>query len=459
MRDSAWRALYAANVSPADGSSAGLLHRIRQREAVVGVIGLGYVGLPLAHAFASVGFPVRGFDTDEKKIEALNSGGQYLDHLALAMFNDLFENADFLASCSFDGLSACDVILVAVPTPLGRHQEPDLSFVEATGARIGEALRRGQLIVLESTTFPGTTRENFATSIDAAGHELESGSDFWLAYSPEREDPGRDMATSEVPKLVGGLDATATELATSIYEAAFTKVISVGSAEVAEAAKLLENVFRAVNIALANEMKVVLSELGIDVWEVIEAAATKPYGFMPFFPGPGLGGHCIPIDPFYLAWKAKEVDQQVQFIELAGLVNQRMPNYVVDRVIDTLNDHRKPVAGSRILILGLAYKAGVGDTRESPTYELIRMFEERDATVAYHDSFAPQTIVGRRHFAALDSVMLTAEEIEAADVVVVATAQPDVDWRLVAEHAKVVVDTRNVLAPFADVMRSRLVKA
>jgi len=434
---------------------------IHERSAQLGIVGLGYVGLPLAHAFSVAGYPVLGFDVDESKVRALAQGEQYLDHIAADMFEHLHNSTTFDATTDMERLGECDIVLVAVPTPLGPHQEPDLSYVETTASEIGRQLRDGQLLILESTTYPGTTRSVFLEAMlrSTPRVDIRLGRDFFVAYSPEREDPGRHVATTAVPKLVGGLDGPSMELAAAIYGAAFEKVISVESAEVAEAAKLLENIFRAVNIALVNEMKVVLDALDVDIWQVIEAAATKPYGFMPFYPGPGLGGHCIPIDPFYLTWKAKEVDQQVQFIELAGLVNRRMPLYVVDRMAQALNLVGKPVAGSRVLIIGLAYKPGVGDTRESPSYELIVQIQERGGEVAFHDPLAPATIPGRKYDLNMTSIDLDPVVVAEFDVVIVATAQVGVDWEMVADNARLVVDTRNVMAKHSEALGDRLVKA
>jgi len=407
------------------------------------------------------GFPVIGFDVDQRKVDALGHGESYLDHLAESMFTALFDAPEFTATTDLSRLGECDSILVAVPTPLGRHEEPDLSYVEATAAHIGTTLRPNQLLVLESTTFPGTTRDVFLGSIlaNSPDTDLEAGVDFFVAYSPEREDPGRDMETTAVPKLVGGLDDASGSLAEALYGAAFEKVVVVDSAEVAESAKLLENIFRAVNIALVNEMKVVLQAMDIDIWEVIDAASTKPYGFMPFYPGPGLGGHCIPIDPFYMTWKAKEVERDVEFIELAGLVNRRMPHYVIEQLMLGLNQAGKALSRSRVLIIGLAYKAGVGDTRESPTYKLIELIRERHGEADYHDELAPVAIPGREFDIGLESVALTAESIAGYDAVVISTAQVDVPWELVADHAQLVVDTRNIMQPFAEQMGERLVKA
>ena len=438
-----------------------LMSLIQARQSVVGVIGLGYVGLPLAHGFTQAGFPVIGFDIDQRKVEALGKGEPYLDHLAESMFTSLLDASTFEATTDMSRLGECDAVLVAVPTPLGRHEEPDLSYVETTAAHIGKTLRPDQLLVLESTTFPGTTREIFLEAIVASAPNpaLRPGVDFFVAYSPEREDPGRVMETTAVPKLVGGLDDQSAALAEALYGDAFDKVVVVSSAEVAESAKLLENIFRAVNIALVNEMKIVLQSMDIDIWEVIDAASTKPYGFMPFYPGPGLGGHCIPIDPFYLTWKAKEVERDVQFIELAGLVNRRMPHYVVEQLILGLNDAGKALSRSRILVVGLAYKAGVGDTRESPTYKLIDLIRERGGDAEYHDDLAPVAIPGREFDIGLESVDLSAESIAAYDAVIISTAQVGVPWDLIAKHAQLVVDSRNAMQPYADQLGDRLIRA
>ena len=323
-------------------------------------------------------------------------------------------------------------------------------------------MKRGQLLILESTTYPGTTRDVFLPALieaHPANADMTLGEDFFVAYSPEREDPGRKDDSSTIPKLVGGLDDVSLELAAALYRLSYSDVVPVPRAEVAEAAKLLENIFRSVNIALVNEMKMVLNDMDIDIWEVIEAASTKPFGFMPFYPGPGLGGHCIPIDPFYLTWKAKEVGRPVQFIELAGLVNTQMPEYVVDRLAEGLNDQRKPVKGSQVLVVGLAYKANVSDTRESPSFELLDLIDQRGGVVAYTDPFIPETYPVRRHNIALSSVELTADAVASYDAVVISTAHNDIDYELLARHAQLIIDTRNVMAPWADELGDRLLKA
>ena len=421
------------------------LHKkIEDKSAKVGVIGLGYVGLPLLHAFHKAGFPVIGFDIDSAKIAALHRGENYLKHLGGSMVADMKKAGRFDATADFSRLAEADAVISAVPTPLGKHLEPDLSYVEQTAIDIAKTLRKGQLICLESTTYPRTTREIMLPRFEARG--LKCGIDFYLAYSPEREDPGRkDHNTQTIPKLVGGIDAESGQLATLLYAKAIARVIPVSSAEVAESAKLLENIYRSVNIALVNEMKVVLTAMGIDIWEVIQAASTKPFGFQAFYPGPGLGGHCIPIDPFYLTWKAREVGMATRFIELAGEVNHAMPDYVVKRVGLALNDRGKAVKGSRILVLGLAYKPDVDDVRESPSFELIEKLEELGAHVEYNDPHVPSTHKMRRHDLQMKSVSLSPASLGSFDCVLIATHHAAYDWQMIAEHARLIVDTRNAL--------------
>ena len=363
------------------------------RDYRVGVIGLGYVGLPLGLAFADSGFPVLGFDVDPLKVEALAAGRSYIEHLDGEQLARHAGSRRFEATCNFDRLGEADALLICVPTPLDRHREPDLSYVEATVGQIGRRLRRGQLVVLESTTYPGTTDELVVPILAAAGRAaggLELGSGFFLAFSPEREDPGRADPTTAIPKVVGGADPASTELATALYSRVFEAVVPVSSTRVAEAAKLTENIYRAVNIALVNELKVVYDAMGVDVWEVLDAAETKPFGFKRFNPGPGWGGHCIPVDPFYLSWKAREYGQRARFIELAGEVNVEMTRYVLAKLFEALNARGKPVRGSRILVVGLAYKPDVADPRESPAFEIIDGLVELGAEVAYHDPWIPE---------------------------------------------------------------------
>ena len=422
-----------------------LQKRISDGSAVVGVIGLGYVGLPLLAAFHRGGFPTLGFDVDPSKIISLKKGENYLKHLGSEMTTGLLKGAKFDATTDFSRMGEADVLISCVPTPLGKHLEPDLTYVERTADDIAKTLRPQQLVVLESTTYPRTTREIMLPRFEAKG--LKCGQDFYLAYSPEREDPGRkDFNTQTIPKLVGGIDPVSGELATALYRKAVEKVIPVSTAEVAEAAKLLENIYRAVNIALVNEMKVVLTAMGIDVWEVIAAASTKPFGFQAFYPGPGLGGHCIPIDPFYLTWKAREVGKATRFIELAGEVNHSMPHYVIERTALALNDRGKAVKGSRVLVLGLAYKPDVDDVRESPSFELIDQLESLGANVDYHDPHVPATHYMRRWGdLGKRSVTLSPQTLRGYDCVLVATHHSAYDWQMVADNAQLVVDTRGAL--------------
>lgn len=441
-----------------------LASRIDSSQALVGIIGLGYVGLPLAHTLHQGGLNILGFDIDPTKIRDLAEGKNYLKHLGDSMVRDLCKSGRFKATTDMGRLGEADVVIVAVPTPLGRHMEPDLSYVVNCGKAIGKTLRPGQLVVLESTTYPGTTRDEFLGAIlqesKARGQNLECGKDFFVAFSPEREDPGRTSHnTRTTPKLVGGLDSASTRLAAAVYAKGVENVVQVSSAEVAESAKLLENIFRCVNIAMVNELKTILTAMNIDVWEVIQAASTKPFGFMPFYPGPGLGGHCIPIDPFYLTWKAKEVGRPTRFIELAGEINTRMPSYVVERLTLALNALGKPAKGSRVLLLGLAYKADIDDTRESPSFELIEHLREIGAHVDYSDPHVPKAYPVRRHDVQMESVTLSPESIKSYDVVLIATAHKVFPYSMIAEHAKLVVDTRNAMGPFAERMGSRLVKA
>jgi UDP-N-acetyl-D-glucosamine dehydrogenase len=425
---------------------AELLKRIADRSARVGIIGLGYVGLPLALIFEEAGFAVTGFDVDPGKPDALRRGESYIRHIGAERVARAFSRGRITATTDFDGLATCDAIIVCVPTPLGRHREPDLSFIRVTAEAIAPRLHPGQLVVLESTTYPGTTREELVPRFTARG--LTPGVDLFVAFSPEREDPGnKSFHTQNIPKVVGGLEPASQEVAVALYAAAVAKVVAVSSPEIAEAAKILENVFRAVNIALANEMKLVLDRMGINVWEVIEAAKTKPFGFMPFYPGPGLGGHCIPLDPFYLTWKAAEHGVWARFIELAGEVNTAMPHYVVDRTSRALNGHGRSVKGSKILVLGLSYKADIDDDRESPSFEIIELLRDAGAEVAYCDPYIPETKPKRAHDLRLVSVPCTAEEFARYDAVLISTAHSDFKNAALYAGAKLVVDTRNLMAP------------
>jgi len=423
----------------------GVAERIRERSAVVGVVGQGYVGLPLGLVFAEAGFRVVGFDVDPRKVAAIGRGESYIRHIGPERIGAAVAGGRYVATGDYDRLVECDAILICVPTPLGRHREPDNSYIHSTAREIAARLRPGQLVVLESTTYPGTTDEEVRPLLEASG--LRCGVDFLLAFSPEREDPGRrDYSTRSIPKVVGGVDPESTRVAAALYGAALERIVPVSSARVAEACKLLENVFRSVNIALVNELKMIFDRMGIDVWEVIEAARTKPFGFMAFQPGPGLGGHCIPLDPFYLAWKAAEHGEWARFIELAGEVNTRMPRWVVSKVADALNAEGKPLHGSRVLVLGLAYKANVDDDRESPSYELIELLREAGAVVDYCDPYFPVARKTRKHDLGLRSVPADPEVFGRYDALVLATAHDLFKDGNLYRGARVVVDTRNVVA-------------
>jgi len=419
-----------------------LLKKIEVGDALIGVIGLGYVGLPLVREFTRAGMRVLGFDVDLRKVKALMAGRSYIEHIPSASVKAMLKSERFAATTDFDRLSEPDCILICVPTPLTKMREPDMTYVEATARTIAGRLRAGQLIVLESTTYPGTTREVLLPILETSG--LKAGRDFYLAFSPEREDPGReDYSTRTIPKVVGGYDAASLAAAVACYEVAIDTVVPVSSCEAAEAAKILENTYRCVNIALVNELKVLFDRMGIDVWEVIRAAATKPFGFHPFWPGPGLGGHCIPIDPFYLSWKARQYGQTTRFIELAGEVNVSMPEWVVQKVAEALNQRAKPLKGSKVLVLGLAYKKDVDDMRESPSLELIELLQARGAKVAYNDPHIPKAPATRVHDLKMSSVPLTAANLARQDLVLISTDHSGYDYQFIVDHAPLVVDTRN----------------
>ena len=428
--------------SPAEDLEKKLL----SQEATIGVVGLGYVGLPLLRAFFKAGYPVVGFDVDDEKVQMLSKGESYLKHLGEDFVADLAESDKFVATTDEQRLADADVIILCVPTPLGDHGEPDMSYIARSTEMVARVLRKGQLITLESTTYPGTTRGEMLPILEKNG--LEAGVDFFVAYSPEREDPGRqDHSTQTIPKLVGGVDAVSGELAAICYRAAIAEVVPVDSAEIAEAAKLLENIYRCVNIALVNELKPVLSDMGIDIWKVVSAAKTKPFGFQAFYPGPGLGGHCIPIDPYYLTWKAREFGHHTRFIELAGEVNNSMPMYVVRRTMDGLNELGKALRGSKVLVVGLAYKPDVDDVRETPAAEIIKLLFEHGADVSYHDPHVP-LFAGMRKYMEyrMHSVPLEAATVKDVDCVLIVTNHAQIDWALIGENARLVVDSRNAMA-------------
>ncbi len=423
-----------------------LREKLVHRTATVAVLGMGYVGLPLAMAAHDAGFSVLGFDVDAEKVAKLNRGESYIQHIRPGKVAEMAASGRFRATADESDLAAADVLVICVPTPLTRHREPDLRFVDATTETVARVLRPGQLVVLESTTYPGTTDERMKPVLEGRG--LACGSDFFLAFSPEREDPGnKDFGTTNTPKVVGGVDPVSGDLAEAFYGAVVQKVVRVRDARTAEAAKLTENVFRAVNIALVNELKILYDKMGIDVWDVLDAASTKPFGFMRFNPGPGWGGHCIPLDPFYLTWKAREYGLTSDFIEHAGKINRRMPEYVVEKLTLALNDRGKAVKGAKVLVLGVAYKKDIDDPRESPAFEILDLLLQLGAEVSYHDPHIPELPRMREwpHLPRLRSLPLTAETLGAHDAVLIVTDHTAVDYEAVRRHAPLVVDTRGKL--------------
>ncbi len=418
--------------------------KIDRRTFCVGVIGLGYVGLPLVREAIAKGFPTMGFDIDRKKVELLHAGKTYVKHIPDDVIREMNETGRFEATTDFSRINEADALLICVPTPLTTHREPDLSFVTSTLETIYPHIRRGQLFVLESTTYPGTTDEVMLPILEKSG--LACGSDIYLAYSPEREDPGnQEYSTSRIPKVVGGYDPDSRDIAVYLYQNLVTEVVPVSSTRVAEAVKLTENIFRSVNIAMVNELKIIFTRMGIDVWEVIDAAKTKPFGFMPFYPGPGLGGHCIPIDPFYLTWKAHEYDSQTRFIEIAGEVNTSMPLYVIQELMNVLNDQGKALKNSSVLVIGLAYKKDVDDMRESPALKLLELLISKGARPDYHDPNIPRMQKTRQYpnLAGMESVDLTPETIGRYDAILIATDHTTIDYEELVANAQLVLDTRN----------------
>lgn len=436
-----------------------MLDRIRNKDFTVGIVGLGYVGLPLALEFIEAGIKTVGFELDGSKCEKLMAGKSYIRHIPEARIAKAAATGLLSATTEFEKLADVDAILIAVPTPLDKHQAPDLGPVLAATHTIAKTLRKGQLVVLESTTYPGTVDEVMAPIFEKATG-LKAGVDFYLAFSPEREDPNNpDFNTHTIPKVVGGLNPECTELACAVYNHVIVKTVPVSSTRVAEATKLLENIYRGVNIAMINELKVVFSRMNIDVWEVIDAAKTKPFGFHAFYPGPGLGGHCIPIDPFYLTWKAKEFEVNTRFIELSGEVNTSMPRYVTNRLMHELNKHEKSLKGSRILLLGMAYKKNIDDLRESPSLKLVEQLVARGAKLDYHDPYIPQFTEHYHGFeVTLKNVDLSPAMLETYDAVLISTDHDDVDYAMVVKHSKLVVDTRNATKNVTE-GRERIAKA
>ena len=426
-----------------------LIAKIKNKKAKVGIVGMGYVGVPLGIEFAERGLEVVGFDTDAEKIKNINSGKQIMKHISSKKMTK-FVKKGCKATSDFEELKHTDCILMCVPTPLDTYEQPDMSYVKSATKTISKNLRKGQLVILESTTYPGTTKEIIKPILEESG--LVAGKDFFLAYSPEREDPGnKDFSVSKIPKVIGGLTDKCLSVADTLYSQIISETVKVSSPETAEATKLMENIFRAVNIAMVNELKLVFERMNINIWEVIEAANSKPFGFMPFYPGPGMGGHCIPIDPFYLSWKAKEFNTEAKFIELAGEVNRKMTENVAHRIGKALNDHSKSIRKSNILMLGLAYKKDIDDMRESPALKIAELLRFKGANISYHDPYINDA-------KELEFVELNKESLRKADAVVITTDHSNVDYEMVGKYARLIIDTRNVMAgvknPKADVLRA-----
>ncbi|MBY5969536.1 nucleotide sugar dehydrogenase [Halomonas denitrificans] len=430
-----------------------LLKKLESNEAVIGIVGLGYVGLPLMLRYNDLGYRVLGFDIDSGKVEQLNSGKSYIEHIGSERIARA-SSQGFEATTNFERVSEADAIILCVPTPLNKYREPDMSFVVATADAIKPYLRAGQVVSLESTTYPGTTEEELLPRIQEGG--LKAGREVFLVYSPEREDPGNPcFETRTIPKVVGGYTENCREVGIALYSKAIDMVVPVSSTRVAEMTKLLENIHRAVNIGLVNEMKIVADRMGIDIFEVVDAAATKPFGFTPYYPGPGLGGHCIPIDPFYLTWKAREYGLHTRFIELSGEVNRAMPEYVVGKLMEGLNEHGKPVKGSKVLVLGIAYKKNVDDMRESPSVEIMEILEKKGANVAYSDPHVPVFPKMREHHFELNSVDISPESLRAYDAIVIATDHDKFDYDMIEKNAVLIVDSRGKYRDF----QSNVIKA
>ncbi len=424
-----------------------LLTKIQERSARIGIIGLGYVGLPLVFEFCRAGFKVTGFDIDPKKVEKIERGESYIKHLPSSLITEAAPR--FTATNDFAQLASMDCIIICVPTPLNKYREPDLSYVFETTKTIATHLKSGQLIVLESTTYPGTTDQDMRAILEKTGYR--AGEDFYLAFSPEREDPNNpQFSTRTIPKVVGGYTERCLAVAKAMYDTVVERTVPVSSTRAAEATKLLENIYRAVNIALINELKMLFNRMDIDIWEVIEAAKTKPFGFQAFYPGPGLGGHCIPIDPFYLTWKAREYDCSTKFIELAGEINISMPYYVVEKTVEALNETGKSIKGARVLILGLSYKRDIDDIRESPSLKIIELLQDRKAVVDYNDPYIPATYKMRKYDLGMKSIPLTPENVKSYDCIIIVTDHSSYDPNFIVEHAKLVVDTRNVIKRHMD---------
>lgn len=444
-----------------------LIEKFNRKEALIGIIGLGYVGLPLMLEFCENDFRVLGFDKDDEKEKLLNEGKSYIKHISGERIKYQKDRNYFEATTDFARLSEPDALIMCVPTPLNKYREPDMSFITSTADTIKKYMRKGQLITLESTTYPGTTDElllpQFENALLEQGTSKEKlivGKDFFLAFSPEREDPNNpNYNTKTIPKVVGGATSNCLEVAQTMYDHVIDETVPVSSTKAAEATKLLENIYRSVNIALVNELKMVFQKMEIDIWEVVDAAKTKPFGYQAFYPGPGLGGHCIPIDPFYLTWKAREYEMNTRFIELAGEVNTYQPNFVLQRAMEVLNDNAKSLKGSKVLILGLAYKKNVDDMRESPSLKLIEIFREKGAIVDYHDPFIPTMPDTRKYHYQMKSVDLTKENLESYDLILLSTDHDDLDYEFVYKNSTLILDTRNIFSKHTNVDNSKLHKA
>jgi UDP-N-acetyl-D-glucosamine dehydrogenase len=424
--------------------------KIKDKKARIGIMGMGYVGIPLGLEFAGTGFSVTGFDKDSNRVKEINSGKQVMKHIPAKSMKEFVKKNKGSATNKFSEIGDMDCLIICVPTPLDKHEQPDMSYIESASKEIGKNLRKGQLIVLESTTYPGTTREIVKPILEKS--KLKAGEDFFLAYSPEREDPGnKEFSVSAIPKVMGGLTDDCLQLTSDLYKNIVSETVEVSSLETAEATKLMENIFRAVNIAMVNELKLVLSRMGVNIWEVIDAAKTKPFGFMAFYPGPGMGGHCIPIDPFYLAWKAKEYNTKAKFIELAGEINQKMTEHIAHRIGRALNDDKKSIRGSKILIVGVAYKKDIDDVRESPALRIMDLLKYKGGKINYHDPYVESMDL-------LKSLDLTKNTIEEQDAIVITTDHTSIDYSSLGKYAKLIVDTRNIMATVKN-PKARVIRA
>jgi len=424
--------------------------KIQTRKAKIGIIGMGYVGIPLGLEFEKAGFTIIGFDKDKKRVDDINNGKQVMKHISSNLMSEFIKSNRATATTDFTKIQEADCLILCVPTPLDEHEQPDMSYVESATNEISKNISKGQLIVLESTTYPGTTREIVMPLLEKSN--LKAGKDFFLAYSPEREDPGnKEFSVSKIPKVIGGYTNNCLQMTCELYDTIVSETVKVSSMETAESTKLMENIFRAVNIAMVNELKLVFDRMGVNIWEVIDAAKTKPFGFMPFYPGPGMGGHCIPIDPFYLSWKAKEFNTEAKFIELAGEINRKMTENIAHRVGKALNDDKKSIRESKILIIGLAYKKDIDDIRESPAIKIMDLLKYKGAKIDYHDPFVNE-------FRNLRSIDLTTKNIQKYDSLIITTDHSEIDYEMIGKHASLVVDTRNIMSSVKK-PKSRIVMA